>query len=119
MPNWGIQLQSNCSIHWFVPALPKPKSRTAIRASTRTKSMETAESEIQRHSRGFERAASAGEKTAGEEDDNQPEKDHRNSTTAIKTIDPAAIPAAYQRSFPVSVRLRTLQVISVMPATPA
>ena len=44
-------------------------------------------------------------------------KDHKNTTTATKTIDPAAMPAAYQRMFPISVRLSARHAISFTMAT--
>src|SRR5580704_14275490 len=46
-----------------------------------------------------------GEHAAQQENDNQPDQNHKNNTKAIKSTDPTAMAAAYQRTRPVSVLL--------------
>ena len=97
MPNWGIHAQSACSNQ-------VSKARAGLPShsdNARTKSISTAISAIQRAAR---RPAAAPRQDAGDErNENEPEQDHKNITIATNMTAPQAIPAAYQRSLPVSV----------------
>src|SRR5580704_7055292 len=59
-----------------------------------------------------------GENAGNEQNNNQPDQDHKNSTTATNTTAPPAIAAMYQRTRPVSVALKPRYNRSVSRATP-
>ena len=111
----NAKLGNPAPVHLLEPVVRAVTLTLKLRAQKhqpRTKSRQTAASEIQRQSSGSS-VPPATQEARRRENDDQPEQNHKNNTTAMKTTDPAAMPAAYQRRRPVSVRLRTRQASSL------
>ena len=75
----------------------------------------------QRNPAGSQCAPAPGspcQQSANQQNDDHRKQDHRNNAIATNTTVPAAIPAAYQRTRPFSVRLRPRYMSSFRSATP-
>ena len=100
MPKPGTQFQSTSSSHSRLRVnLSEPRCSPPGRGPRQSRSA--------RSTRRVARSSvpQASENAADQENANQPDQDHKNNTIAMKTTDPAAIAAAYQRTRPVSVLL--------------
>ncbi len=110
MPNRGTQSKFTCSIH---KALSDSIRLLRVQVKTSSsKSVETAARDIQRGASVFQRAATQASAPAPSKMTMSQSRIIEsvrqyleNNTTAMNKTVPAAIPAAYQRTRPVSVRL--------------